>query len=168
MKGCVQLSQIFNYLKNERKSLDILVSKADVEYQNQFIDASKTLKAFYKEFNKQILNIQEKIPLTDLFSHISRFCVLFLDLDDYFQANSLLTELESILRQASVNSSLYFQGKMSLAFLKGNVQLKLLNLSKAEEMYNYIVRRRSEAKITDLYGALISLAIISLYKYRIF
>ena len=45
---------------------------------------------------------------------------------------------------------------------------KLLNLSKAEEMYNYVVRRRSEAKITDLYGALISLAIISLYKYRIF
>jgi hypothetical protein len=122
----------------------------------------------YHEFKERISKRKEKIPLSDLFNHLSRFCELFIDSENFKQANLLVIDLEKILRQTSVNSSLYFQGKMSLALIKGNIQLKLLNLTNAGDLYQYIIRRNSEAKIKDLYGALISLAIISLYKYRIF
>ena len=122
----------------------------------------------YHEFKGRIGKRKEKIPLSDLFNHLSRFCDLFIDSENYKKANLLVVDLEKILRQTNVNSSLYLQGKMSLALIKGNIQLKLLNLSNAGDLYQYIIRRKSEADIKDLYGALISLAIISLYKYRIF
>ncbi len=161
-------SQIFQYLSNERKVIELLVAKADVESQKQQNVTSETLKSLYEEFTTRIESIKGKIPKTALFSHLSRFCELFLDFEDYKQIDILVEELDAILRQANINSRLYFQGKMSLALIKGNIQLKKLNLTNAEDLYNYIIRRRGEAKITDLYGALISLAIISLYKYRIF
>ncbi len=160
--------QIFQYLNNERKVIEVLVSKADVESQKQQTGSSERLRVLYEEFTSRIRTIKGKIPKTALFSHLSRFCDLFLDFEDYKQINSLVEELDAILRQTNINSRLYYQGKMSLALIKGNIQLKKLNLTGAEEFYKYITRRRGEAKITDLYGALISLAIISLYKYRIF
>lgn len=160
--------QIFNYLKNERKVIEVLVSKADVESQKDLIISPGKLIKLYTEFNNRISTIKNRLPISALFSHLSRFCELFLEIDDYKQANLLINEMEGILTQANINSTLYFQGKMSLALIKGNVKLKRLNLSEAEELYQYIIRRRGEAKITDLYGALISLAIISLYKFRIF
>ncbi len=161
-------SQIFQYLNNERKFIEVLVSKADAESQNQQITSSEKLGFLYEEFSNRIEKIKSKIPKSALFSHLSRFCDLFLDFDDYKQINTLVTELNKILRQTNIKSRLYFQGKMSLALIKGNIQLKKLNFTNAEDLYNYILRRRGEAKITDLYGALISLAVISLYKYRIF
>ncbi len=161
-------SQIFTYLENERKIIEVLVSIADVESQEDSIISPETLIKLYTEFTDRISTIKDRIPISDLFRHLFRFCELFLEIDDYKQVNNLIKEMEGILTQANINSRLYFQGKMSLALIKGNVKLKLLNLSDAEELYQYIIRRRAEAKITDLYGALISLAIISLYKYRIF
>ncbi|MHA2094785.1 MAG: hypothetical protein ACW98F_09190 [Candidatus Hodarchaeales archaeon] len=161
-------SQIFIYLKNERKIIEVLVSKADVESQNQQTTSPDKLVSVYEEFNRRIEKIQGKIPKSALFGHLSRFCDLFLDFEDYKQINALVADLDAILRQTNIKSRLYFQGKMSLALIKGNIQLKMLNFTNAEDLYNYILRRRGEAKITDLYGALISLAIISLYKYRIF
>ena len=160
--------QIFQYLKNERKILEVLVSKADIETQKDSIDSSDKLESMYHEFKERISKRKEKIPLSDLFNHLSRFCELFINSENYKQANLLVIDLEKILRRTNVSSSLYFQGKMSLALIKGNIQLKLLNLTNAGDLYQYIIRRKSEAKIKDLYGALISLAIISLYKYRIF
>jgi tetratricopeptide (TPR) repeat protein len=160
--------QIFQYLKNERKTLEVLVSKADIEAQKDSIDSSDQLESLYHEFNERIGERKENIPLSDHFNHLSRFCDLFIDSENYKKANLLVVDLEKILRQTNVNSSLYFQGKMSLALIKGNIQLKLLNLSNAGDLYQYIIRRKSEADIKDLYGALISLAIISLYKYRMF
>ena len=161
-------SQIYHYLNNERKILEVLVSRADVESQNQQTTSSEKLVTLYDEFTSRIEKIKDRIPKSALFSHLSRFCDLFLDFEDYKYINTLVEELDAILRQTNINSSLYFQGKMSLALIKGNIQLKMLNFTNAEDLYNYILRRRGEAKITDLYGALISLAIISLYKYRIF
>ena len=161
-------SQIFLYLKNERKFIELLVSKADVESQNQQTASPEKLIAVYEEFNSRIEKIKGKIPKSALFGHLSRFGDLFLDFEDYKQMNALVTELDTILRHTNISSRLYFQGKMSLALIKGNIQLKMLNFTNAEDLYNYILRRRGEAKTTDLYGALISLAIISLYKYRIF
>ncbi|MCK4849169.1 MAG: hypothetical protein KAT16_09100, partial [Candidatus Heimdallarchaeota archaeon] len=160
--------QIFQYLKNERKILEVLVSKADSEAQKDSIDSFDKLESVYLEFKERISKRKEKIPLSDLFNHLSRFCDLFIDSENYKQANFLVVDLEKILNQTSVNSSLYFQGKMSLALIKGNIQLKLLNLTNSGDLYQYIIRRKSEAKIKDLYEALISLAIISLFKYRIF
>jgi len=126
------------------------------------------LEKKYTHFNNLISDVKHKIPLTDIFNHLSRFSDTFLELDAYKQVNSLVNELEIILRQANINSSLYFEGKMALASIKGNVELKKINLTNAEELYNYIIRRREQARISDLYNALISLAIISIYHYRIF
>ncbi|MHA1970188.1 MAG: hypothetical protein ACW964_20640 [Candidatus Hodarchaeales archaeon] len=126
------------------------------------------LEKKYQYFNNLISEVKYKIPLTDLFNHLSRFSDMFLELDAYKLVTSLVNELEKILRQANINSSLYFEGKMALASIKGNMELKKLNLNKAEEMYKYITKRRDLTRISDLYGALISLAIISIYKYRIF
>jgi hypothetical protein len=161
-------SQIFQYLNNERKFIEVLVSKADVESQNQQTPSTEKLLFLYEQFSNRLEGVKSKIPKSALFGHLSRFCELFLDFENYKQINTLVTELDTILKQANINSRLYFQGKMSLALIKGNIQLKKLNFTNAEDLYNYILRRRGEAKITDLYGALISLAIISLYKYRIF
>ncbi len=161
--------QIFQYLQNDRKILTLLVSIADVEVQ--FEDNTKnssSLKSYYQEYRNHIEQIQSKIPLTDRFYHLSRFSDLFLELDEFREVNDILEQLEKLLRDANLNSSLYFQGKMALALIKGNLEMAKLNLTSAEELYNYILRRRIQARITDLYGALISLAVISIYKFRIF
>ena len=160
--------QIFQYLKNDRKILGLLVSITDVEMQTEEEDFIYILEKKYQYFDNLISEVRNKIPLTDLFNHLSRFSDMFLELDAYKQVTSLVNELEKILRQANINSSLYFEGKMALASIKGNMELKKLNLNKAEETYIYITKRRELARISDLYGALISLAIISIYKYRIF
>lgn len=160
--------QIYQYLNNERKILGLLVSIADVEMQTEEHEPLHILEKKYAHFNNLISDVKHKIPLTDLFNHLSRFSDTFLELDAYKQVSSLVNELEIILRQANINSSLYFEGKMALASIKGNVELKKINLTNAEELYNYIIRRREQARISDLYNALISLAIISIYNYRIF
>jgi tetratricopeptide (TPR) repeat protein len=160
--------QIHKYLNNDRKILGLLVSIADVEMQTEEYDSLYVLEKNYKEFNNLISEVREKIPLTDLFNHLSRFSDIFLEQDAYKQVSSLVNELEKILRQANINSRLFFEGKMALASIKGNMELKKLNLNKAEELNLYITKRREQARISDLYNALISLAIISIYKYRIF
>ncbi len=160
--------QIYQYLNNDRKILGLLVSIADVETQIEEHEPLHILEKKYTQFNNLISDVKQKIPLTDIFNHLSRFSDTFLELDAYKQVSSLVNELEIILRQANINSSLYFEGKMALASIKGNVELKKINLTNAEELYNYIIRRREQARISDLYNALISLAIISIYKYRIF
>ncbi len=159
--------QNFSHLGHERRSISLLVSIADVEIQSNLENALDELKNSYTTFTKKLENIQDKIPVFDLFYHLSRFSDLFLELEDFKQVQNLINNLEKILRQINIESSLYFQGKMALAHIKGNLELAKLNLSNASEMYNYILRRRDHARISDLYGALISLAVISLYKYRI-
>lgn len=159
--------QNFTHLGHERRSISLLVSIADVKIQSNLENAIDELKNSYTAFTKKLENIREKIPVFDLFYHLSRFSDLFLELEDFKQVQNLINDLEKILRQVNIESSLYFQGKMALAHIKGNLELTKLNLSNASEMYNYILRRRDHARISDLYGALISLAVISLYKYRI-
>jgi hypothetical protein len=160
--------QIFKYLQNERKILELLVSIADAEIQTQTENPHNTLNIQFEEFREYLEQNQDKIPISDRFNHLSRFSDLFLELDDFKKVNVLISELDKILRQSNMNSSLYFQGKMALALIKGNVEFAKLNLTNSEHLYSYILRRRDQATISDLYGALISLAIISIYKYRIF
>lgn len=160
--------QIFRHLNNERKIVSLLVSIVDVEIQTREQDPVDTLKEHFNYFNSHTKNVREKIPITDLFNHISRYADLFLELGEYKQVDGLLTRLNDLLRQTNINSSLYFEGKMALALIKGNVELSKLNLENAEDLYNYIIKRRDQARLFDLYSALISLAVISIYKYRIY
>ncbi|NHJ02202.1 MAG: hypothetical protein EAX86_08690 [Candidatus Heimdallarchaeota archaeon] len=160
--------QIFRHLNNERKIVALIVSLIDVEIQTREQNPIDTLREHYEYFNSLIKEVREKIPITDLFNHISRYSDLFLELGEYKQVDQLLSRLNELLRQANINSSLYFEGKMALALIKGNVELSKLNLENAEELYTYIIKRRDQARVSDLYGALISLAVISIYKYRIY
>ncbi|MFW9856425.1 MAG: tetratricopeptide repeat protein [Candidatus Thorarchaeota archaeon] len=171
--------QIFEYLGNERKILEVLVSITDVE--SQLVSLSDegekpidVLAKYYGDFETLLKANENKIPLSDRFEHLSRFCDLFLELGDLDQVTILISELERILRQANIESSQSFDfkslpwGRMAIAGDKGNLELTKLNLARAEELYNYILRRKNRARISDLYGALISLAIISIYRYRIY
>ncbi len=160
--------QIYKYLNNDRKILALLVSIADAEIQTEEYNSHDILEKNYQEFNNLISEVRNKIPLTDLFNHLSRFSDIFLELDAFKRVSSLVNELEKILREVNINSKLYFEGKMALASIKGNMELNKLNLTRAEDLYLYITKRREQARIADLYNALISLAIISIYKYRIF